>query len=172
MLSPRFALIAIVPVAIALPLAVPALANEFQDLAAIDRAVEAFTGAATGAPGGARLPVDRRLRLHRCGAGLALERYGANRSTVLVRCPDAGGWRIFVPLDAAPAAAEQPLVQRGEMVAVTVRGTGFSLTRKGEALDSGGQGEWIRVRLSGAGNRREPVRARVLQPGRVGMDLP
>src|SRR6478609_6219167 len=48
----------------------PALAAGFADPAAIDRAVAAFTGAPIGTPGGARTPVDRRLRLAACNAGL------------------------------------------------------------------------------------------------------
>ena len=45
-------------------LALPLLAAApFADPAAIDMAVAAFTGAEAGAPGGATVPADRRLRL-------------------------------------------------------------------------------------------------------------
>jgi len=151
--------------------ATPALAAGFADPAAIDRAVAEFTGVQIGAPGGARLPVDRRLRLAACGAGLALEWYGRSRDTVLVRCPEQGGWRLFVPLTAAGAGqATADVVSRGDMVTITVRGSGFTLSRQGEALEAGAIGEWIRVKP--ADKRVEPLRAQVLRPGVVGMELP
>ena len=110
--------------------AAPALAAGFADPAAIDRAVAEFTGAAVGAPGGARTPVDRRLRLAACNAGLMLEWYGRTRDTILVRCPEQGGWRLFVPLAAGGAEQSGPdVVSRGDMVTITVRGSGFTLSR-------------------------------------------
>jgi len=155
-----------------LGLAAPAAAAGFTDPAAIDRAVAEFTGSEIGSPGGARLPVDRRLRLAQCPVAFALEWYGKARDTVLVRCPEAGGWRMFVPLTSGAEAQQGPaVVSRGEVVAITVRGSGFSLTRQGEALESGAVGEWIRVRATG--NRgNDPLRAQVLRPGLVGMELP
>jgi flagellar basal body P-ring formation protein FlgA len=150
--------------------AAPALAAGFADPAAIDRAVAAFTGAPIGTPGGARTPVDRRLRLAPCGASLALEWYGRARDTVLVRCPEQGGWRLFVPLAAGGAQQSGPdVVSRGEMVTITVRGSGFTLSRQGEALEAGAIGEWIRVKPA---NKGEPLRAQVVRPGVVGMELP
>ncbi len=167
----------IAALAAALSCGTAAMAAGFADADAIDRAVSEFTGAPIGAPGGARLPVDRRLRLSSCDMPLALEWYGRSQDTVLVRCPAAGGWRLFVPLVAAVApasapvaAASSPVISRGEVVTIAVAGRGFTLTRQGEALDAGAVGEWIRVRP--AGNRRDSVRARVLRPGTVGMDLP
>lgn len=149
----------------------PALAAGFADPAAIDRAVADFTGAAIGAPGGARTPVDRRLRLAACGAGLMLEWYGRARDTVLVRCPEQGGWRLFVPLAAGGATQAGPdVVSRGDMVTITVRGSGFTLSRQGEALEAGAIGEWIRVKPANKGG--EPLRAQVVRPGVVGMELP
>jgi flagella basal body P-ring formation protein FlgA len=150
--------------------AAPGLAAGFADPAAIDRAVADFTGAQIGAPGGARTPIDRRLRLAVCGSGLMLEWYGRARDTVLVRCPDQDGWRLFVPL-AAGGARQSGLdvVSRGEMVTITVRGSGFTLSRQGEALEAGAIGEWIRVKPA---NKGEPLRAQVVRPGVVGMELP
>lgn len=150
--------------------AAPALAAGFADPAAIDRAVVEFTGAQIGTPGGARTPVDRRLRLAACGSGLMLEWYGRARDTVLVRCPEQGGWRLFVPLAAGGAQQSGPdAVSRGDMVTITVRGSGFSLSRQGEALEAGAIGEWIRVKPA---NKGEPLRAQVVRPGVVGMELP
>ena len=154
--------------------ATPALAATATDPAAVDRKVAAFTGAAIGTEGGARHPVDRRLKLAQCHQELALAWYGTRRDSVLVRCPDPDGWRIFVPVlaprheAAAPAA---PIVARGEAVAILVLGHGFSLSRQGEALDQGAAGEWIRVRPADK-KRADPVRAQVLRPGVVGMRLP
>ncbi|OJU60990.1 MAG: hypothetical protein BGO08_12785 [Altererythrobacter sp. 66-12] len=151
----------------------PAVAAGFADPAEIDQAVARFTGASIGAEGGARLPVDRRLKLARCEAPLALEWYGRYRDTVLVRCPETGGWRLFVPVETtvAPAAAPKAAaVARGESVAIVVQGKGFTLSRKGEALEGGAVGEWIRVRP--AGTRTDPVRLRIVEPGKVGMELP
>lgn len=149
----------------------PAAAAGFADPAAIDRAIAQFTGADVGAPGGARSPVDRRLRLGRCAAPFALEWYGKGRDTVLVRCPDAGGWRIFVPLGGGGAQQAGPdVVARGEAVMITIRGSGFTLSRQGEALEGGAVGEWIRVRS--VDKKADPLRAQVVRPGVVGMELP
>jgi flagella basal body P-ring formation protein FlgA len=151
--------------------AAPVLAAGFADPAAIDRAVAEFTGAEIGTPGGARSPVDRRLRLAPCGSGLTLEWYGRTRDTVSVRCPEQGGWRIFVPLASAGVVQGGPdVVSRGDMVTITVRGSGFTLSRQGEALEAGALGEWIRVKP--ADKRSEPLRAQVVRPGVVGMELP
>jgi flagella basal body P-ring formation protein FlgA len=164
-------LISMLAPAAALGLAAPVTAAGFADPAEIDRVVAEFTGASTGSQGGARLPVDRRLKLSQCQAPLALEWYGRTRDTVLVRCPVTGGWRIFVPVETGPAAAKaEKVVARGEAVSIAVQGRGFALSRQGEALESGAVGEWIRVRPAGA--KQDTVRARVLQPGKVGMELP
>jgi flagella basal body P-ring formation protein FlgA len=159
-----------VAVAATIAATAPAHAAGFADPAAIDRAVAEFTGAETGAPGGARTPVDRRLRLAACGSGLALEWYGRGHDTVLVRCPEQGGWRLFVPLASGGAGQGGPdVVGRGDMVSITVRGPGFTLSRQGEALEAGAVGEWIRVKPA---DKRDPLRAQVLRPGVVGMELP
>ncbi len=164
----------LIPAAIlaaALGAAAPALAAGFHDLASIDREVARFTGAPQGTDGGARLPVDRRLKLTQCPMPLAFEWYGSANSTVLVRCPVAGGWRLFVPVTAGQAAAEaEPVIARGEAVSIAVQGSGFTVSRQGEALEGGAVGEWIRVRP--AGDKRNTIRARVIQPGRVGVELP
>lgn len=149
----------------------PALAAAFADLAVLDREIAAFTGAPQGAPGGAALPVDRRLRLAQCSGPLALSWYGSRRETVLVECPVAGGWKVYVPLRiAASASAATPIVARGEAVTVVVSGAGFAVSQPGEAIEPGALGAWIRVRK--AGSKDEPIRAQVLRPGVVGIPLP
>jgi flagella basal body P-ring formation protein FlgA len=149
-----------------------ALANPVVDPAAIDGAVANFTGHNIGEPGGARQPVDRRLRLAACAQPLALEMHGGQAS-VLVRCP-AAGWRLFVPLTSTPQAAApvsaQKVVTRGETVTVALRGRGFALQRQAEAMEAGAVGDWIRIRP--AGRDAEPMRARVIRPGLVGMEMP
>lgn len=158
------------PIALAAALiASPALAQSMTDPAAIEAAVATFTGAPTGAPGGAALPVDRRLRLAGCATPLATSWYGTRQDTVLVQCPSAG-WRLFVPLRVDQAAGEPPAIARGDAVTVIVSGDGFAVSQSGEALDAGAVGAWIRVRTGGP--RSQPLRARVLRPGQVGIELP
>ena len=146
------------------------------DLSIIDRAVADFTGATIGQPGGAKLPVDRRLRLASCNAPLDLQWFGRDQRSVQVACPTAG-WRIYVAVDAGTGGGHgaspqygQTLVKRGENVSILVRGSGFTLTRQGSAVEDGAQGEWIKVRATG--QRTETLRAMVIRPGQVGIDLP
>lgn len=136
----------------------------FADPAAIDSAVAHFTGALPGTPGAAQ-PVDRRLRLAPCSSPLSMTWRGQGRDTVIVRCPDAGSWRLFVPVLAASLQETAgPAVQRGESITIAATGAGFTVSQPGEALDSGAIGAWIRVR---AGAKAEPIRARVERPGLV-----
>ncbi len=140
----------------------------FHDLVAIDAAIAAFTGAGIGVPGGANLPVDRRMRLAPCYSPLALSWYGNRQDNVLVQCPDVGGWRLFVAVSgnarqgAAPMAP--PAVARGEAVTIAVAGEGFSVTQSGEAMEAGAVGAWIRVRTSA---KATPIRAQISRPGLV-----
>ena len=152
-------------------LAAPALAQTSADLDAVDRAVAQFTGVAQGQPGGAAMPVDRRLRLVPCRVPLALGWHGLRRDSVEVLCPVAGGWKLYVPIAGAGQAAPAPdAVSRGDAVSVSVIGDGFAVSQAGEALENGAVGSWIKVRTQSPG---APVlRARVLRPGAVGIDLP
>lgn len=155
---------------LAAALATPALAAPFADLAAIDRLVVEFTEATIGQPGGAALPVDRRLRLEACAASLTLSWYGARRDTVLVLCPTSG-WRVFVPLQSNGSGPQAPAaITRGDAVSITISGPGFAVSQPGEALEAGPVGAWIKVRSVASG--AAPLRAQVLRPGLVGMELP
>lgn len=160
--------------AAALILPAPAFAA-MADLAAIDRQVAAFTGASQGAPGGAVLPVDRRLRLTACALPLTLNWHTPRRESVLVQCPDAGSWRLFVPVKAAPgdaAAVETPAITRGEAVTVSVTGEGFSVSQPGIAVDQGPIGAWVRVRMVQAGAPKgDAMRALVVRPGLVAIPV-
>ena len=147
-----------------------AQAGAFIDPSAIEGEVARFTGAGTGQPGGAALPVDRRLRLARCAAPLALTWHGTRQDMVTVQCP--GGWRLFVALSgSAQAPSAAPVIAKGDAVTIVVRGDGYSVSQGGEALEGGAPGAWIRVRAGekGPGDRNEALRARVVRPGLVEM---
>ena len=161
---------------VAAGLTATAAAASSMDLSMVDRAVADFTGADIGQPGGAKLPVDRRLRLDGCQSPLDLEWFGRDQRSVQVACPTAG-WRIYVAVDTAGFNARnvgpqlaQTLIKRGENVSILVRGRGFTLNRQAAAVEDGAQGEWIKVRANG--ERTKTLRAMVLSPGRVGIDLP
>ena len=156
--------------------ATSAMAASPMDLSIIDRAVADFTGAGIGQPGGAKLPVDRRLRLDDCQTPLDLQWFGRDQRSVQIACPTAG-WRIYVAVDSRMGAASrfgqshgETIVKRGENVSILVRGNGFTLTRQGSAVEDGAQGEWIKVRVNG--KKAEALRAMVIRPGQVGIDLP
>jgi flagella basal body P-ring formation protein FlgA len=141
----------------------PALAAVPADLSAIEQAAEQFAGAPVA-------PLDPRLRLAQCQQAPALSWSGSQHDTVLVQCPSAGGWRLYLQLANRPAAAQAPVVARGDAVMIRLGGTGFAVSQSGEALEAGAVGVWIKVRT--AKGKGEPLRARVLRPGLVGIDLP
>lgn len=145
---------------------VSAQSQGLADLAQIDRLVESFTGQPIGTVGGARAPVDRRLRLAACAAPVALGWYGAPGKTVSVSCAGADGWQIYVNILAPTQSAKSatPMIARGETVTIAVRGLGFTVQRQGEAMKSGAEGDWIKVRTA---PDAAPVRARVERPGLV-----
>ena len=149
-----------------------AVGQSFVDLADIDRAVAAFTGAAQGSPGGAAQVLDRRLRLAPCPSQLTLGWYGTRQDTVEVRCAVPGGWKLYVPLvaNSSIATAAALAMTRGVAVTISVSGAGFAVAQPGKALESGAIGAWIKVR--GPGQNAAVLRARVLRPGLVGMELP
>ncbi len=151
--------------------ATPALAQSaIADLSVVDQAVAEFTGFPQGVPGGAALPVDRRLRLTPCRVPLALGWYGRRRDTVEVVCPMAGGWKLYVSLTGTSQAAAFPLIAKGDAVTITVSAEGFAVSQPGEALEAGAEGAWIKVRTV---TPNAPIlRARVIRPGLVGIDLP
>ena len=136
-------------------------AAPFADLSAIDRAVAEFAG-------GGSTPVDRRLRLTPCASPLALSWRTARQETVVVECPDTGGWRLFVPVAGGGGSIAAPAVNRGDAVTIAVSGPGFSVSQPGEALESGAAGGWIRVKPASG----QPMRARVTRPGMVSVPLP
>jgi len=153
-----------------------AAAAPFADLDSIDRQVAQFTGAVVGQPGGAQAPVDKRLRLQPCFAPLALGWHGARRDTVVVQCPDAGSWKLFVPVAGGPqsAIAALPVVSRGDAVTIAVSGDGFTVSQPGEAMEAGAVGAWIKVRTVSASARAgasDTMRAQIVRPGLVTIPL-
>lgn len=157
-----------------LPLcASPAQASGLTDPAAIDRAVAAFTGAAIGQPGGARLATDRRLQLSACAAPLAVGWHTPAHVAVTVECPGPQSWRIFIAINRAGGASASAnanaaqtgaalAVKRGDALTIIVRGRGFSVQQQGEAMQGGAVGDWILVRTA---RKAEPLRARIERPG-------
>ena len=150
-----------------------AAAVPHQDTASLDRAVAAFTGQAIGAEGGARAPIDARLRLKSCPT-VALSWRTEAHDAVVVACagPD---WRIFVPVRgatpapagtsriAAPARTE-PVIRRGDPVVIEAGANGFAISREGVALTDAAPGGRFTVRVEGA---KSPVQAVALAGGRA-----
>ena len=156
--------LAVLPFALVVPL-VAAQAEGLHDPAAIDRDVAAFTGQPIGAAGGAARPVDRRLRLAACAAPLALSWRGDAHASILVECPDPGGWHIFVAMSGlARTTPAGPVIERGQSVTVAITGDGFSVSQSAEALESGAVGAWIKVRTQA---KSDPLQAQVVRPGLV-----
>lgn len=159
----------------ALLAAVPAGALGFQDTVALDRAVIAFTGKAMGDEGGARVPVDYRLKLKPC-ATLAMAWHTETHDAVVVTCagPD---WRIFVPvrraatpaaLKAVPAIAIAPklapVIKRGDPVTIAAGSPGFTITREGIAMGDAAPGARFLVKVE---DNRNPVQAVAIEAGRA-----
>ncbi|MHB9784654.1 flagellar basal body P-ring formation chaperone FlgA [Stenotrophomonas maltophilia] len=93
--------------AVALAIASPwAVAADWQPVASIRAA--ALSSLPAGSEGEAR--VADALRLPRCGGALQVQ--PTANTTVEVSCPDAGGWRLFVPVK----------VRRNQTVLVLARG--------------------------------------------------
>lgn len=168
--SPKNCRISLLALPLLLPLYAPsanAQARGLTEPAMIDRAVAAFTGAAIGAPGGARGVSDPRLQLPACAGPLAVNWHTAARSAVQIECPGPSSWRIFVAItpatgNAAAARVAAPAVKRGDAITIQVRGRGFSVQQPGEAMEAGAVGDWIEVRTNRKG---EPLHARIERPG-------
>lgn len=156
-----------------LPLLLAAAA--FQDTAAIDRAVAAFTTHGVGQEGGARTAVDARLRLAAC-ATVSLSWRTEAHDAVVVACsgPD---WRLYVPVirpagsapvaqtAMAPATVKAaPVIKRGDPVLVEAGTDGFSVTREGIAMTDAAPGGRFLVKVEDA---KGPVQAVATADGRA-----
>lgn len=155
-----------------LPLVLIAAASGFQSTAALDAIVAQFTGKPVGTIGGARAPVDARLRLAACPAP-QLEWRSPAHDAVVVRCM-APAWRIFVPLAALPqpraaaapaalaVAKAVPVIRRGDPITVEAGNAGFSITREGIAAGDAAPGARLLVKVD---DRKPPIQAVAIEPG-------
>ena len=155
-------------------LATPALAAGFQDTAGLDRAVAAFAGHAIGEDGGARAPVDSRLKLAQCPT-VALSWRTLAHDAVVIACsgPD---WKIYVPMRAPvvpvgeptvvtmPLAKVPPVIKRGDPVVIEAGSEGFQISREGIAMGDAAVGARFLVKV---GDTRTPVQAIALAGGRA-----
>ncbi|MDP5280395.1 flagella basal body P-ring formation protein FlgA [Sphingomonas sp. DG1-23] len=162
---------------LALAAATPAAAQDFQSTPVLDAIVAQFTGVGIGEQGGARTPVDKRLRLQACAAP-QLEWRSAAKDAVVVRCM-APAWRIYVPVDAVPqprpvpdsaapapvvAVKAAPVIRRGDPITVEAGSPGFSISRDGIAMGDAAAGARLMVKVD---DRKPPIQAVALEPGRA-----
>ncbi len=129
-----------------------ALPLSFEDLGNLDARIAAVGSAA---------PVDRRLKLPRCPLPAEIAPVGGN--AIAVRCPSLG-WRILVPMTAAPQNQSEPDVRKGDTVELFVEGAGFSISTSATAVEDGRIGHAVRVR---PGDGNAPVSVTVTGAGRV-----
>ena len=154
--------------------AAPLSAQGFENLDRLDIRVAAALGANVGAPGGPAAPLDRRLRLAACPqpAEIGEPALGA----VTIRCQPLG-WRLRVPLVAAPPAQAPaqaaaapvraaPVVRRGDQVELVAISASFTVSTLAVAEQDGAPGDRIRVRTE---RRTAPVIGLVLDDGRVAL---
>lgn len=158
--------------------AVPAAAEPFQNIDALEMRVVAALGAGIGEPGGPMAPIDRRLKLAQCPQTVAMD--PPAMGAIALRCP-AAGWRIRVPLmrlagtGGAPAGgyggyaggqrqAAEAVVRKGDPVDLVAESAGFSVSVAGIAQEDGAMGSRIRVKADG---KNAPVFAEVIDAGRV-----
>lgn len=146
----------------------------FQDIAALDAAVTAFTGRPVGVEGGPRSTIDNRLKLAQCPT-VALSWRTEAHDAVVVTC-SSPQWRIFVPVLSPPrpapearvipavAVKAEPVIKRGDPVVIEAGSDGFSITREGVAMADAAPGGHFPVRIESA---RQPIQAVALASGRA-----
>ena len=162
--------------------AIPASAQSFENIEALEQRVAAALGAGIGEPGGPARPIDRRLRLAACPGPVSVEAPTLGAATV--RCEQLG-WRIRVPVTRddsgqsdggsnpapSPVAARgnraAPVVRRGDPVALVVISGSFTVSRQAVADQDGAPGDRIRVRTE---PRAAPIIGQVLADGRILMN--
>jgi len=157
-------------------LAAAPAAEQFQSTVVLDAIVAQFTGKPVGELGGARAPVDTRLKLAACAAP-QLEWRSEAKDAVLVRCM-APGWRVYVPVNAAPqprpvaaaparavaVAKAEPVIRRGDPITVEAGAAGFSITREGVAMNDAAPGARLLVRVD---EKKQPIQAVAIEQGRA-----
>jgi flagella basal body P-ring formation protein FlgA len=161
----------------AIVVATPATAQSFQSTTLIDKAVAGFTGRGVGEDGGARTPVDTRLKLTTC-AMVTLNWRTPAHDSVVVACSDPE-WRIYVPvriaapaivaaspLASAPPAAAKPaiVIKRGDPVSVAAGSDGFAVTRDGIAVNDAAAGQRLLIKVQ---DGKPPIQAVAVEPGKA-----
>lgn len=143
-------------------------ASPFEDTAGLDRQVAVHLNANVGDAGGARAPIDTKLRLKRCPNAVGFS--DTNNNAVMVSCPDLG-WRIFVPVrrgqarvTTQAARAEEYVVLRNQPLTLVVRRPNFSISYGVVAQKNGRVGDYIPVRSS---RKSKVLMARVSASGEV-----
>ena len=165
---------------LALTAAAPAAGQDFQSTQLLDTIVGQFTGKQIGEPGGARAPVDARLKLAPCAAP-QLSWRSELQDAVVIKCMTPE-WRIFVPVNmiaqpkpaaaapraAAPAAPApvkaEPVIRRGDTVTLEAGAAGFSITREGTAMNDAAPGARLMVKVD---EKTKPVQAVAVEQGRA-----
>jgi len=142
--------------------------SPFEDSTALDRQVAAHLGAQIGEAGGARAPIDAKLRLKRCSNGARFS--DTNNNAVMVSCPELG-WRIFVPvrrnqagLSSQPDRTDEFVVLRNQPLTLVVKRPSFSVSYGVVAQKNGRIGDYIPVR---ADRKSKELMARVSGSGEV-----
>ncbi len=141
------------------------------DLALLDRAAEIFAGARLGEPGGPVAPVDRRLRLASCASSPEFTWRTDAHDAIVIRCPQANGWRIFVSVRAARPAVQaavaikaEPVIRRGDPVTIEAGQGSFTVSSDGIAISDAAPGARVQIKVDGA---KGPVQAIAVQAGRA-----
>lgn len=142
------------------------------DLALLDRAAEIFAGARLGEAGGPIAPIDRRLRLAACASSPEFTWRSDARDAIVIRCPEANGWRIFVSVKAQPfspavrpaAVKVEPVIRRGDPVTLEAGQGSFSVSADGIAMSDAAPGGRLQVKVDGA---KMPVQAIAVDTGRA-----
>ena len=165
---------------LALAAAAPAAAQDFQSTVLLDTIVGQFTGKPIGELGGARTPVDTRLKLAACTAPQLSWRTDA-QDAVVIRCMTPE-WRIFVPVNAiakpkpvmaapAPAAAAarppvkvEPVIRRGDSVTLEAGSAGFSITREATAMNDAPPGARLMLKVD---EKKPPIQAVAVEQGKA-----
>ncbi len=143
-------------------------ASPFENTVRLDSQVAMHLNARVGDAGGARAPIDTKLRLKRCPNPVQFS--DTNNGAVLVSCPEQG-WRIFVPvrrgqarLSNQKASAQEYIVFRNQPLTLVVRRPSFSISYGVVAQKNGKVGDFIPVRSS---RKSKVLMARVSETGEV-----
>ncbi len=107
----------------------------------------------TGVP----VTLDPRLSPPDCLAPPAIAWVPPGRGAVSVTCASPG-WKLFVPIAAPPSATPaQPLIRRGDIVAVVAGGRGFRISVDAVAESDAGPGARVRLRNRASGEQLQAL---------------